>query len=142
MGPIHAFGGAAPPRVQGLHRRASGRARSAAIIENCRGLTGERPWQGPCLYDRVGLLSAETKEVIMRRAFTLGIAALAAVAVTAAHAETVEEHHSSSYESKTVEQPPVVREHTTVETVPAPEVQKRTETVVKDGKDHDSDTKV
>jgi len=77
----------------------------------------------------------------MRRAFTLGIAALAALAVTAAHAETVEEHHSSSYESKTVEQPPVVREHT-VETVPAPEVQKRTETVVKDGKDHDSDTKV
>jgi len=79
----------------------------------------------------------------MRRAFTLGVAALAALTVTAADAETIEEHHSSSYDSKTVEQPPVVREHTTVETVPAPEVQKRTsETIVKDGNDHDSDTTV
>ncbi|HEY2386979.1 MAG TPA: hypothetical protein VGK30_08465 [Candidatus Binatia bacterium] len=81
----------------------------------------------------------------MRRSFILGIvgsAALAAVAMTSAGAETVEEHHSS-YDSKTVESAPVVREHTTVETVPAPQVQKRTsETIVKDGKDHDSDTKI
>jgi hypothetical protein len=73
----------------------------------------------------------------------LGIAALATLAITAAHAETVGEHHNSSYDSKTVEAAPVVWEHTTVETVPAPEIQKRTtETVVKDGKDHDSDTKI
>jgi hypothetical protein len=79
----------------------------------------------------------------MRRTLSLAIAALATLALTSAYAETIEEHHSDSYDSKTVESPPVVREHTTVETVPAPQVQKRTtETVVKDGKDHDSDTKV
>jgi hypothetical protein len=78
----------------------------------------------------------------MRRAFSLSMAALAVLVATAAYAETTEEHHTSTSDSKTVDSG-AVRERSTVETAPANQAERRTsETVVEKDKGHESDSEV
>lgn len=77
----------------------------------------------------------------MRKALSAAVLVLGTLVVTGAYATEVEEHHSSSYDSKTVESQPEVRERTTVETVPP--AQRDSETIVREGdKHHDGDEKV